>query len=221
MADPKRLALFVFMDALGWEIIQSHGFMQDICPHRQAVKTIFGYSSSCHPSIYTGLMPREHGHFSFFVYDPPNSPFGFLRPMALLPKAISSRARVRHLISRLAQRWLGYTGYFQLYNAPFARLPKLDYTEKRDIYHPGGINSGAPTIFDRLRNAGIPFHMSDWRRSDAENLHEMVQVVGRGEIAWAELFWGHLDALMHMQGPPTATGWGRSWPSIRPGWKSS
>lgn len=201
MTAKKRLALFIFMDALGWEVVERHSFLGDFCPHRQPMETIFGYSSSCHPSIYTGLLPQEHGHFSFFIYDPANSPFWFLRPLALLPRALTSRARIRHLVSRATKRVLGYSGYFELYNAPFDLLPKLDFTEKRDLYQPGGINSGALTIFDRLRRSEVPFHMSDWRRPDQENIAEMLQYVSKGEIAWAELFLGKLDGLMHMQGP--------------------
>mgnify|MGYP001001388613 CR=1 FL=1 len=201
VAKPRSLSLFVFIDALGWEVVQRHGFLAGICPHRQAVATIFGYSASCHPTIYTGLLPRDHGHFSFFIYDPPHSPFGFLGPLAWLPQSLTSRGRVRHIISRITQRLLGYTGYFQLYNTPFALLSQLDYTEKRDLYQPGGINSGAPTIFDHLRAAGTPFHMSDWRCSDEENFADMQRVVEQGEVAWAELFLGSLDGLLHRVGP--------------------
>jgi hypothetical protein len=52
----------------------------------------------------------------------------------------------------------------------FSTLHKYDYTEKRDIYEPGGINSGARTIFDRLRDEKIPFYLSDWRASEVVNL---------------------------------------------------
>ena len=75
----KRLTLCVFIDALGWEILQRHSFLDDIVVEKRPLNTVFGYSSTCDPTIITGKMPRDHGHFAFFTYDPENSPFGWYK----------------------------------------------------------------------------------------------------------------------------------------------
>ncbi len=204
MSSSRELALWVFADALGHELAERSRLLEDVLPVRTPVATVLGYSCTCAPTILTGLMPREHGHLSFFTYDPERSPFRGAQWLAALPKAVTSRARVRRAISRAAQRRLGYTGYFNLYNVPFRAMPLFDYTEKRDLYEPGGINSGAPTIFDRLRAADVPFHVADWRRPERETLATAAEVLGRGEARFAYLYMAELDGILHAEG--TASG---------------
>ena len=115
------------------------------------------------------------------------------------------RARVRNVASRAVRRVLGYTGYFQLYSVPMRVLPMLDYTEKKDIYQAGGINGGQPTVFDHLRREGLPFHMSDWRKSERDNLEKAYQAAGLGRVRAIYLYLAELDGIMHAHG--TRTGW--------------
>ena len=200
MARAGRLVLSVFVDAFGWELAQRIPFLDDVLTHKAALGTVFGYSSTCDPTILTGVAPREHGHFSFFVYDPPHSPFAALRPMGLLPSSVVDRGRVRSWISKWVGRGLGWNGYFQLYNVPWNVLPMMDYIEKKDIYFPGGILGGQKTVFDPLRERGIPFSLSDWRRPEVENLARLEHDVGEGRIALGWLFLASLDAVLHAQG---------------------
>ena len=198
----RSLHLFTFIDALGWRIYQQHRdqFLAGELQTREPLGTVFGYSSTCDPTIITGRLPPEHGHFSFFVYDPPRSPFRWLRPLRWLPPGIASRGRVRHHLSKGVGRLLGYSGYFQLYAMPFDKLPYFDYTEKRDIYQPGGINGGVPTIFDVLRQRNIPFELSNWRRSEEENLASLHRAIAAGDIRFAYLYLAHLDGILHRDG---------------------
>lgn len=204
----KEIALFVFIDAFGWELMKRHGsFLDGVLTHRSRLESIFGYSSTCDPTILTGLMPEDHGHFSFFCYNPKESPFALCSVLRFLPKSITRRGRVRRMMSRLIRRLYGYTGYFQIYNMPFDRLKLFEYTEKRDLYQPGGINSGAPTIFDYLREHRIPFHLSDWQASEETNLASLRDALGKGEIRFAYLYMAAMDAILHAHGTasPRAT----------------
>ena len=67
-ATQTNLSLFVFIDAFGWEIQKRFPFFEGLLPYRFPLDTIFGYSSTCIPTILTGKLPREHGHFSFFRF---------------------------------------------------------------------------------------------------------------------------------------------------------
>jgi hypothetical protein len=196
----KTLSLFVFIDALGWEILQKHDFLENVLVQKSPLGTVFGYSSTCDPTIITGLSPQEHGHFSFFNYDPPRSPFGWAHWLGLLPRSLTSRGRVRHWISKIAGKLLGYQGYFQLYNMPFDRLKLFDYSEKRDIYGPGGINSGALNIFDLLRREQVPFHLSNWRQSEEKNLEALSQAFVNAPPRIAYLYLAAMDAILHREG---------------------
>lgn len=196
----KKLGLFVFIDAFGWEILQRHSFLNDILIHRQPLETIFGYSSTCDPTIITGKMPRDHGHFSFFYYNPPASPFKAARLLGILPKFVTRRGRVRRVLSRVLKKYYGYTGYFQIYNMPFNYIHLFDYSEKRDLYQQGGINSGIPTIFDHLRDNKIPYFMSEWWMPEEHNLNLLKGKLKDGEIVFAYLYMAAMDAILHADG---------------------
>jgi hypothetical protein len=193
----ESIDLFVFADALGWAQVKRRGFMVDLLPHRGPCDTIFGYSSTCDPSILTGKMPAEHGHFSCFVYDPAHSPFRWTRWLGWLPEIVAGHHRVRNRVSRWCARRLGYTGYFQLYSVPFNRLPWLDYTEKRDLYAGGGILGGQEVIFDVWQRSGRPWFRSDWRLDDEANVTALKAQLAAGKIRLAYLFTAGLDATMH------------------------
>jgi len=196
----KKLALFIFIDAFGWEILQRHAFLDEFLTTKAPLDTVLGYSSTCIPTILTGKLPREHGHLSFFRYNPAASPFGVCRALALLPKAITRRGRVRRVLSKCIQRYYGYTGYFQIYNMPFRYLPLFDYSEKRDIYQPGGINHHVPTIFDHLRSTHNAFYLSDWRASEKQNLASLTNTLNEGRVGFAYLYLAAMDAVLHAHG---------------------
>jgi hypothetical protein len=194
-----RIDIFAFVDALGWEVLRGRKFLDEELPHRRPVRSVMGYSSACVPSILTGKQPRDHGQWSFFYCSPATSPFKALRPLALLPSAITGRARVRNLISKLVAKARGFTGYFQLYQLPFKHAHEFDYCEKRDLFEPGGLAT-TDTIFDVLRASGIPFHKSNWRASEDENLRSLQERLPKGDLRFAFLYLADLDGLLHQVG---------------------
>ena len=200
MSHDKRLSLFVFIDALGWEIAKRHELLPDVLQTSQPLNTVFGYSCTCDPTIITGKMPHEHGHFSFYNYAPERSPFKWTWPLRFLPKSLTRRGRVRHQLSKFVKWKIGYTGYFQLYNTPLNHLPLYEYTEKRDLYEPGGINNGCPTIFDHLRDNRIAYSMSDWRKPEPFNIAALKDDLRQGDVTFAYLYLAGLDGIMHADG---------------------
>jgi len=202
----KSLSLFTFIDAFGWEIMKQNSFLDDVLITKKPLGTIFGYSSTCNPTILTGKLPRDHGHFSFFVYDPKVSPFRLCTLLKFFPKSITRSGRVRRIMSRIIKRLYGYTGYFQIYNMPFDKIANFDYTEKRDLYEADGINSGVPTIFDYLRNNKIPFYKSDWQASEEKNLTVLEEEIKKGDIRFAYLYMADMDAVLHQFGAQSMQG---------------
>jgi len=200
MSGRRRLGLFVFIDAFGWENLGQRSFLDDVLVTKAPLNTVFGYSSTCVPTILTGKLPRDHGHFAFFCFTPHKSPFGLCRYLQVLPTSITRRGRVRRLLSRILRRRHGYTGYFQIYNVPLDYLPYFEYSEQYDLYQRGGINSGVPTIFDHLRDHEVPFYLSDWRATEEANLRAINAALEKDEVAFAYLYLGHLDALLHQYG---------------------
>lgn len=193
------LPLFVFIDACGWEIIKDDPFAGAFASNRKRLESVFGYSSTCVPSILSGRWPVEHRNWCYFVYDPKNSPFKSLRKLNWLPKFITSRRRFRHWLSKFIKTRLNFRGYFDLYNIPFKYISLFDFTEKKSPLQPGGMNCGG-NIFDFLETRSIAYHVSDPEKSETENLDDLLAFIGSEWIDFAFVYWPELDGLLHRVG---------------------
>lgn len=189
--------IFLFIDALGWDVVEPTAFLEDVLPYRRPVTMQFGYSSSAIPTILSGTRPAEHGHLGLFRYAPEASPFrGVARVLRLLrPKAFWNRGRVRGWLSKAVAKALGFTGYFQLYQMPVEKLPFIDYCEKENLFVRGGMGS-VRNLADVLAASGRSHHISDWHLPDAENLAIGAREIAKG-TSFVFLYTASLDALRH------------------------
>ena len=80
---------------------------------------------------------------------------------------------------------------------PFDRIFYFDYIEKNDIFVPGGL-APVSNLPDELSKRGINYHISNWRRSEQDNINALLDDVKRGEITFAFLYTAALDGLLHM-----------------------
>jgi len=195
----SALNLFIMVDACGWEIVKNDPFLERLAPHRHRLESVFGYSSTCVPSIVSGRWPDEHRNWCYFVHDPANSPFRFLRWLKWLPKAVTSRRIARRWLTRLAKKKLGFKGYFDLYNIPFAHIDQYDFTEKKSPLQPRGMNRG-DNIFDTLEAKGVPYFVSDPANSEEGNLADLSERITKRDLDFAFLYWPGLDGLLHRVG---------------------
>ena len=193
------LPLFVFVDACGWEIIKNHPFARTHAPVRRKLRSVFGYSSACIPSILSGRWPVEHRNWCYFVYDPANSPFRSLRHLRWLPRALTSRRIFRHRLSRILKVHLKFRGYFDLYNIPFEYISMFDFSEKKNPLQPNGLNRG-PNIFDYMQERGISWHVSDPKVGERQNLDNLLTEIRRESIDFGFLYWPDLDGVLHRVG---------------------
>src|SRR4051812_13938532 len=193
------LPLFVFIDACGWEIIRDRPFARSLAPSRRPLRSVFGFSSACIPSILSGRWPVEHRNWCYFVHDPARSPFRRLRPLGWLPRWITSRRIFRRWLSKLLRGPMGFKGYFDLYNISFKHIARFDFTEKKSPLQPRGMNRG-PNIFDYLEGEGIPYHVSEPARGEEGNLQAMAADIAAERIDFGFLYWPDLDGLMHRVG---------------------
>jgi predicted AlkP superfamily pyrophosphatase or phosphodiesterase len=189
--------IFLFIDALGWELVSRTGFMEKELPFRRRIEMQFGYSSTAIPTILSGRTPAEHGHLGLFRFAPESSPFRLLGKLAPLmkPESFWNRGRVRHLLSRLIGKLYGFTGYFQLYQMPFRKLGMMDYCEKRDLFAKGGMGQveNLRDLLDRLKVKG---HISDWHIGDRRNFEAARQAISAG-TPFLFIYTAELDALLH------------------------
>src|SRR5208282_6644034 len=159
---PRRLHVFVLIDALGWEIIKDRPFLNDELPFRRPLETVLGYSSGAIPTILTGLPPAQNGHWNLFYYDPQGSPFRWLRHLNFLPNRMLDNRLTRKLLKELGRRMLGLGPLFECCVAP-RLLPMFNWVERKNIYAQGGI-SGANSIFDQLAEKGTSYRVYTYHR---------------------------------------------------------
>ena len=193
----KTIEIFLFIDALGWKIVNDNQYLTDILPYRKKVDMQFGYSSSAIPSILSGKTPAEHGHLGLFRFAPEDSPFKKLSRLAWLfkPASFWNRGRVRHHLSKLIKKLYGFTGYFQLYRMPLEKLKFMDYCEKRDLFIAGGMENIA-NLHDTLTSMNIDFHISDWHLSDDENYLAAEEAIENGKN-FLFVYTAGFDGILH------------------------
>ncbi|HWU40822.1 MAG TPA: alkaline phosphatase family protein, partial [Candidatus Acidoferrum sp.] len=196
MGSDRRLHVFVLIDALGWQVIQGRDFLSDILPHRTPLRTVLGYSSAAVPSILTGMVPSQHGHWNLFYYDPTGSPFRWLRHLHFLPDAVFDYRVTRKLLKEMGRRLLGLGPLFECCVSPRI-LHLFNWVEKRDIYDRRGI-IGAPSIFDRLAEEGIPHHVYSYHDgSDDTILRQAKRDIETGEGKFFFVYLSEMDAFLH------------------------
>ena len=193
------LPLFIMVDACGWEIIREDSFLKKEAPNRRKLRSVFGYSSTCVPSILSGRWPSDHRNWCYFVYDPKNSPFRGLRWLRWLPQAVTGRRIFRRMLTRCVRRQLNFRGYFDLYNIPFKYIGLYDFTEKKSPLQPEGMNRGT-NIFDFLVKRNIPYFVSDTEAGEEANRDALIQSIEAEKIDFAFVYWPGLDGLLHMVG---------------------
>jgi predicted AlkP superfamily pyrophosphatase or phosphodiesterase len=197
--QPRKhgIAVFVLIDALGWQILQNRDFLCDYLPYRRPLQTILGFSSGAIPTILTGTSPAEHGHWNLFYYDPDNSPFKWLRFFHFLPDSILDNRVSRKIIKELGRRFLGMGPLFDCAVSPRV-LPFFNWVEKRNIYDKRGI-TGAPSIFDNLERNQIGHRVYTYHHAtDAEILGQAERDLRAGAAQFYFLYLSEMDMFLHL-----------------------
>ena len=141
----SRCDVYFFIDALGAEITEHLPLIRDMAPHWHRLRSVFGYSSTCVPSILSGRYPQEHNHWSFFTHSAETS-LAVPWWLRVLPGVIRDRGRVRRYLSA-AQRRMTSMAIFSS-TVPIAELHQYGHCESRNIFKPGGMNIGTNIVDD-------------------------------------------------------------------------
>lgn len=193
----KSIVLAFFIDAFGWEMCQENPFLPDILSHQRKLKSVYGFSSACVPSILTGVYPSEHGYWAGFNYAPVSSPFKFLKPLSLLPSVITARSPVRRRISKWAKKRAHIKGYFNLYNIPLDKAGVLDYNEKINFYDLGTM-APCHTVFDVAHSKNAPYFCYSQKVTEDANLDALSRELPNEKITFSYIAFGRIDALLHL-----------------------
>lgn len=196
MPKENRVALCFFVDALGWEMAQEYGTFRRIAPHAYRQRTVLGYSCAAQPTILTGMMPSEHGHWGMFCRSG-NSELAPLSRMRFLPTTVTSHRRFRRRLLLWHRRKSGFTGYYNFYRIPFELFSTFDIVEKKDIFAPAAFGPGVPSILDHLVSEGIPFRSWSWKSGLDASLAELADELRDGRTRFFLLYTPHIDGFLH------------------------
>lgn len=196
--NKSHLEVFIFIDALGWDIAQSHSFLANLLPYRAPVQMQMGYSCTAIPTILTGVHPDTHGHLSFFFKAQGKSPFRIFKYLApfLKPDSFWRRGRVRNIVSKILKFFLGYSGYFQIYAMPFSHLHHFDYCEKSDLFAQNGL-APVQNLRDILDTSKLKYIISDWHKPELFNLQEAENAAADPNMSFIFAYNAAFDSLLH------------------------
>jgi predicted AlkP superfamily pyrophosphatase or phosphodiesterase len=195
-----RPVLAVFLDGLGADAIERMPFLARQATVRR-VRTELGYSITCHASMYTGLRPDRHGLWFVWQRDPERSPFRWLRPFRFLN--VVDNLPMHVVATKVTRRFVRTTSWFGIpypVHVPWRDIPDLDVAERR-LWNEPGYLAPARTIFDVMRDNGMPFEIVGMERGPAMGM--------AGVEAWeppasptalSYLFAGDIDHASHAHG---------------------
>ncbi len=197
MAD--RLVLIILIDALGYEAVGRGGFLRGLDAPRAPIRSVLGYSSANLPTIMTGRLPQEHGHFSMYRRAGRDGVFRPIRPWIRLATRLTRR---RWRLSQWITQWVrarGVTGYFSLYDIPLPLLGEFDLCQRHNIYAPGAF-PGLTGLADTMERAG-PWRAWNWSVPEERAFAELEGEIDAARARTLFFYTPALDGLMHAAGP--------------------
>jgi Type I phosphodiesterase / nucleotide pyrophosphatase len=196
MNRDRPIHLCVLIDALGWRLLEGQNFLNDLLPYRQPLRTVLGFSSGAIPTILTGQLPAESGHWNLLYYDPKGSPFQWLRHFRFLPDQVLDHCVTRKFLKEMGQRFLGMGPMFECVVSP-RLLPWFNWVEKRNIYERGGI-PGSLSVFDQLADANVSYRVYSYHTlSDREILGQAKEDLKTDAATFLFLYLSELDSFLH------------------------
>lgn len=172
----------MLIDALGWNYIKDSPFLKDICPRRQKVRSILGYSCGVIPSILTGKLPSEHGKLALFYYSPKTSPFRWTKYILWLPDMVLENRVTRKIVEIISKNVFGYKGYFETYLVPIRLLRYFDLPERTNAYNEGAFEK-YQSVFDVWKEQGISYRRYYYNMKDSEIFDSAFNDISRGRIS--------------------------------------
>lgn len=140
---------------------------------------------------------ERHGHWNLFYYDPKNAPFWWVKLFNWLPASFLDNRYMRKAMKELGRRVLGLGPNFECCVAP-PLLPYFNFSERRDIYAPGGIENTL-SLFDDLERERRGYRVYTYHQcSDAEIFRRSLRDIKESDASFFFLYLCEVDAFLHM-----------------------
>jgi len=191
----KRGTIVILIDALGFEIVERHGFRPAGLSNPARVETVLGFSQAALTTILTGLKPSRHGLWMMYAFSGGHSPFRWLRGLPISSERRSLRDSVRWVLDHLYR----VRSYYSLYSVPREIFPYLDLPARRRMFGPEGAGPKR-NIFDELDARGAAWRAWDYRVEEGEAFDALERSVELGDGSFRFLYTAGLDSTMHKHG---------------------
>ncbi|MFC1590523.1 glycosyltransferase [Candidatus Omnitrophota bacterium] len=193
----RTINIFMLIDALGWMHIKSGGFLEGLCPYRQRVKSVLGYSCGVIPSILTGASPSEHGRFTLFYYSPETSPFKWTKYLLWLPDKVIENRFARKIVEAVSKYAFNYKGYFETYVVPVKSLHLFDIPEKYNAYNENAFRD-TQSIFDVWKKAKTSYMRYYYTSRDEDILKDAEADIKNNRASNYFLYLSNFDHFLHV-----------------------
>ena len=197
MSSPRRLHVFLLIDALGWRYLDGCEFLDDLLTFRKPLRTVLGFSSGAIPTILTGRSPAVTGHWNLFYYDPKGSPFRWLRHCSFLPERMLNHRVTRKLFKEMGRHLFGMGKNFECSVSP-RLMPWFNFVEQRNIYDRKGI-TGARSIFDELSESGISYRVYSYHDATDREIFTLAKHdIDTSDASFFFVYLSEMDLFLHI-----------------------
>ncbi|HZT85468.1 MAG TPA: alkaline phosphatase family protein [Gaiellaceae bacterium] len=202
----RRPLLYVLVDAVRHDYVEPRRtpYLAGLAAESglSRMRPLLGYSDSIRAAIFTGRDPDETGYWMEYCYRPGApalAPFRRLAPLDRLPSDLVRRATKLGLSQTLVRRQARRHGYehLSLRNLPFRALDRFDWTLRTEMTARGAL--GAPTIFDHLADAGLPWTYLDASKLGRRRLLAELDSLPR-DTSFVFVYLHHVDLASHVVG---------------------
>lgn len=193
----KKKTLFtVFLDGLKPESLKHMPFVNSFIEKKQ-LRTILGYSITCHASMYSGVFPDKHRMLFIWKKNILNSPFKILKWIKI--PSFMDNIYVRFLVWKVISRFINFPSFFGLpfvAHLPFKFWHNLDLSEKKFWDQDNYIDS-YKTIFEIFREKKIDYKVIGMEKGLGDESFFVAKSEINKSFDWVYLFMGDVDHFSH------------------------
>ncbi|MFH1211582.1 MAG: alkaline phosphatase family protein [Candidatus Woesearchaeota archaeon] len=183
-APSKTKTLIFFIDAVRPDYIENESapFLYSLKKKQTYldVKSLLGFSSGIHPSIWTGKYQERHGFFLVYMHDPKNSPFKWISSISFVPSKLReyilaslkapfymTKINKKYFPAWYKQKILSIPASIDPKNAGFFSTGSTAYPmDFFDILKKNGMDYSSQPDFDFVGTYGHGVGVQNWELTD-------------------------------------------------------
>lgn len=195
----NKPVLSIFADGVRYDSLEYMPFVGSL--NSVPLKSVLGYSITCHPSMYTGVYPDKHKIAFHWVKS--KKKYGPYTPLSYFPNIFPfsnpyTQAALSHFYAKffLKRKASPFMGYGKIFNLPMKYWNQIDINEFKYWDEDGYINEEIKTIFELVRHNKYRYHISKLHKPNLGKLDNIV-LVHPEDFDWVYYFVGESDHVSH------------------------